>query len=438
MPSTLTQQHVPEPTVDGSGEQGWKSLPDIVDATLYPTWVVNNDKGAYLPVYQTANLDVTKVTRAQRACWSDWNAANNALSKATYNDPAIKRSEISIMCPVFLTEADLCAGAAQDGQLLWGKTNWISGSRNVGPDSVTGVSSFDVLDALVAYYMDRKLYPKLKVLVVGGHSAGGQMAQRYAILRTSTDDDDRLHFWIANPGSLCWLTSNRPIPNDGCEGVDAFKYGLNSNFPAYATKNARALGREGIIKRYHSRTLNYAWGLVLIFGEDGDDDHEYPQHSLPFHQQSSVTSTSTKDTGSRDDRVSEDAGHADLDEISLDDLPRYKRQISLHPRLELVALSNFKQDSNCDLLNQLKCVRVFLVSRDLSVEEEGLGCNLWPSTRFLGDPCGTRQVDHDLSRSMDSLRVTTLGGGAYGNEADVYPPDWQRAFPGRITRNCRG
>ncbi|KAK0229585.1 hypothetical protein EDD85DRAFT_850983 [Armillaria nabsnona] len=268
MPSTFTQHRCPDPTVDGSGEEGWMLLPDIVDATLYPKWVVNDDKGAYLPVYQTASIDATKVTRAviilqgkQRACWSDWNAANNALSKAAYNDPTVKRSQISIMCPCFLAEADLSAGGAQDGQLLWGKTNWISGSRNVGPDSVTGVSSFDVLDALVAYYMDRNLYPNLKVLVVGGHSAGGQMAQRYAILRPSTDDDDRLHFWIANPGSLCWLTPNRPVPNNQCEGVDAFKYGLESNFPAYASKNARALGRDGIIKRYHSRTLNYAWGL---------------------------------------------------------------------------------------------------------------------------------------------------------------------------------
>ena len=80
-----------------------------------------------------------------------------------HNDHAIIRSEISIMSPRFLTEADLSAGAAKDGQLLWGKTNWISGSRNVGPGSVTGVSSFDVLDALVVHYMDRKLYPNLKV-----------------------------------------------------------------------------------------------------------------------------------------------------------------------------------------------------------------------------------------------------------------------------------
>ncbi len=106
------------------------------------------------------------------------------------------------------------------------------------------------------------------------------MAQRYAILRPSTDDDDRLRFWIGDSSFLgrttdgvkfitysqswifCWLTPNHPIPNDRCEDVDVFKYGLESNFPAYASKNTRALGREGIIKRHHSRTLNYAWGLV--------------------------------------------------------------------------------------------------------------------------------------------------------------------------------
>ncbi|KAK0229598.1 hypothetical protein EDD85DRAFT_957376 [Armillaria nabsnona] len=89
-------------------------------------------------------------------------------------------------------------------------------------------------------------------------------------------------------------------------------------------------------------------------------------------------------------------------------------------------------------LSSLKCAHVFPASRDLSMEEEGLGCNLWPSTRFFGDPRRTRKVYHDLSRSMDYLRVIILGSGAYGNQADVYPPDWQRAFPGRITKNCRG
>ncbi|PBK88179.1 hypothetical protein ARMGADRAFT_1120591 [Armillaria gallica] len=106
--------------------------------------------------------------------------------------------------------------------------------------------------------MDRKLHPNLKlerglilvhlIIIIGGYSAGGQMAQHYAILRTSTDDDDRLHFWIGNSSLL--------------SGVDVLKYGLESNFPAYVSKNAHTLGREGIIKRYHSWMLNYAWGLT--------------------------------------------------------------------------------------------------------------------------------------------------------------------------------
>ncbi|PBK88180.1 hypothetical protein ARMGADRAFT_1034150 [Armillaria gallica] len=61
MPSTLTQQQCPDQIVDGSCEEGWKSLPDIIDATLYPKWVVNNNKG---PVYQTARIDMAKVMRA--------------------------------------------------------------------------------------------------------------------------------------------------------------------------------------------------------------------------------------------------------------------------------------------------------------------------------------------------------------------------------------
>ncbi|KAK0452201.1 uncharacterized protein EV420DRAFT_1645842 [Desarmillaria tabescens] len=280
MRSALAQRQNSDPEVHGSGENGWKCLPNIVDATMYPEWV-DNDKGAYLPIYQTAGIDTAEVTRAviilqgkvshiseartvistavlvhQRACWSDWNTANNALYNATYNDPTIKHSQISIMCPCFLTKADLNAGAANDRQLLWEETTWISGHRNVAPDSVCGVNSFDVLDALVAYYMNRNVYPNLKVLVIGGHSAGGQMAQRYVTLRIPTDNDDMLHFWVANPASLCWLTSNRPFPDDGCKGFDDFKYGLKSNFPAYASKSARALGRDDIVKRYYSRTLN--------------------------------------------------------------------------------------------------------------------------------------------------------------------------------------
>ncbi|KAG7451802.1 uncharacterized protein BT62DRAFT_959698 [Guyanagaster necrorhizus] len=275
IPIVLAQQHNAEPTVDGSCDDGWQSFPNVTDATAYPNWIIDEELGAYMPVYQTTGLNASEVTRAviilhgkERTCWTDWNAANNALYNATYDDSTIERDEISILSPCFFDEDDLEAGAAQDGQLLWGKRTWMSGHRNVAPDSISDFSSFDVLDALVDYYMNTTLYPNLKVVVVAGHSAGGQMSQRYAALRISTENDDQLHFWIANPASLLWLTSDRPVPNDDCKGFDRYKYGLASKYPAYATANARVLGREGIIERYNGRTLNYAWGLK----DNGDGD----------------------------------------------------------------------------------------------------------------------------------------------------------------------
>ncbi|KAK0452197.1 FAD-binding domain-containing protein [Desarmillaria tabescens] len=49
---------------------------------------------------------------------------------------------------------------------------------------------------------------------------------------------------------------------------------------------------------------------------------------------------------------------------------------------------------------------------------------------YSASPDEQEKAYRDLSRSMDPLRAITPGGGAYGNEADVYEPDWQRAFWG--------
>ncbi|KAK0474605.1 hypothetical protein IW261DRAFT_1649491, partial [Armillaria novae-zelandiae] len=271
---TIAQQHNPEPIVNGTADDGWQWFPDVIDATAYPNWVVDEDAGGYLPIYKMAGLNKTEVTRAvivlngkDRTCWSDWTAMNNALYNATDDDTTIECSHISIMAPCFFTEADLDAGAAQDDQLIWDNMTWISGHSNVA-DCPSNFSTYNVLNSLIAYYMNTTVYPNLQVVVVAGHSAGSQMTQHYVALRLSTEDDDRLHFWITNPGSLCWLTSDHPFPDDDCDGIDDFKYGLTSNFPAYAAANAHVLEWEGIIERYNWRMISYAWGLE----DHGDSD----------------------------------------------------------------------------------------------------------------------------------------------------------------------
>ncbi|KAK0183695.1 FAD-binding domain-containing protein [Armillaria mellea] len=49
---------------------------------------------------------------------------------------------------------------------------------------------------------------------------------------------------------------------------------------------------------------------------------------------------------------------------------------------------------------------------------------------YSASPAEQEKGYRDLSRSMDPLRKITAGGGTYGNEADVYEPDWERAFWG--------
>ncbi|KAF9038275.1 hypothetical protein BDZ89DRAFT_410525 [Hymenopellis radicata] len=262
-------QSNPDPVVTGSTDEGWAEFPDIPDATAYPDWVVDKDSNAKIPLYQSSGVDPKAVKRAviilpgkPRDCWYYWTVMNNALYVAAEADPSIKREEISILGPCFFAENDLNAGAAKSDQLLWGLTTWVRGASNVGPSSIKDFSAYDVIDSLVDYYMDTDTFPNLNVVMIAGHSAGAQMAQRYLALRKSTKNDERLHYWIANPGSILWLTEDRPLPNDACEGVDKYKYGLADGFPAYAKKDAKKKGREGIVSRYRQRNAHYAWGLA--------------------------------------------------------------------------------------------------------------------------------------------------------------------------------
>ncbi|KAK0221240.1 hypothetical protein EDD85DRAFT_941620 [Armillaria nabsnona] len=75
-----------------------------------------------------------------------------------------------------------------------------------------------VLDALLTCYMD-------KTPVANGVNATRPQAQH----KKSTENDDRLQFWIANPASLCWLTRTVMFlsPDDSYEGFDERNFGVS-------------------------------------------------------------------------------------------------------------------------------------------------------------------------------------------------------------------
>ena len=93
---------------------------------------------------------------------------------------------IPVYAPLFPRRELVAAGAREDdGRAMWGKgfeiaqasnaTDWRGGGDAVG----TALSSFDVVDAMLAALSDAARFPNLKRVVLAGFSAGGQFVGRY-------------------------------------------------------------------------------------------------------------------------------------------------------------------------------------------------------------------------------------------------------------------
>jgi pimeloyl-ACP methyl ester carboxylesterase len=121
------------------------------------------------------------------------------------------------------------------GDEHWWKGNWREGGES------DGLSSYAVVDTLIAR-LRNGTFPNLKWVVIAGHSAGGQFAQRYAAF---TDVDlkpgphaAQVKFVIANPSSYVYLNEYRRgkgaqpwiVPEPDCpvgDRTNEWKYGLD-------------------------------------------------------------------------------------------------------------------------------------------------------------------------------------------------------------------
>jgi len=87
---------------------------------------------------------------------------HNGLITAASKFDDVVESEIAVMAPCFMIQEDLAAGAATPDNILYGRTTWISGHKNVAPEG-TDMSSYDVMDFLVEQFFDKEVYPNLEV-----------------------------------------------------------------------------------------------------------------------------------------------------------------------------------------------------------------------------------------------------------------------------------
>ena len=159
---------------------------------------------------------------------------------------------------------------------------WRSGGEAIGGNKL---SSFDFMDEILRRLARKEFFPKLKTIVVAGHSAGGQFVTRYEMLNQVHDKMGiPISYVVANPSSYAYVDSLRPTasafpataPAQGassstssnpspaflpyadaknCTGYDTWPYGLKGR-----TGYASTLTDEQITKQLVARSVTYLLG----------------------------------------------------------------------------------------------------------------------------------------------------------------------------------
>ena len=184
----------------------------------------------------------------------------HSAEKAT--EQAGQQATTLIIAPQFLNEQDVARHSLGSDLLRWQGNDWMAGALSTGPQPV---SSFQVLDDIVARVSDRQQFPDVKDIVIAGHSGGAQVVQRYALL---AHGQFRINprFVVANPSSYAYFDAQRPMAFDpaSCPGFDRWKYGLQ-HLPAYAAGLTPVQLENNYIKR----------DIVYLLGQQ-DVDPEHP------------------------------------------------------------------------------------------------------------------------------------------------------------------
>jgi pimeloyl-ACP methyl ester carboxylesterase len=188
-----------------------------------------------------------------------------------------------LITPQFLEQVDVNAFGLPDNVLRWEPEQWMSGANAINAP----LSSFDAIDGTLARLGNHHLFPNLKAIVLVGHSAGGQLLQRYAVVGRGGDALEKvgihIRYVIANPSSYVYFSPERPelkpqsvflfaTPVNTCsDNYNRWKYGVLDPPPYAASENFVEFEM-----RYIRRDVVYLLGT-----KDTDPNHPALDKSCP-------------------------------------------------------------------------------------------------------------------------------------------------------------
>ena len=158
-----------------------------------------------------------------------------------------------------------CKDTLDSGEISWTCNGWAGGER---PVDDAPLSSYDLIDKLLAMAANRKTFPNLSCIVLAGHSAGGQFMNRYsAAARGPRSVTVPILYAVSNPSSYLYFDKLRPSPAmkcdakgecagdfvdfagaDNCTGFNRWRYGLEQR-TGYATRVEPADMRSQLVSR---------------------------------------------------------------------------------------------------------------------------------------------------------------------------------------------
>jgi pimeloyl-ACP methyl ester carboxylesterase len=263
-------------------------------------WIALGHGAARAMIYTTFRLDVPN-RRIRRALIMVHGALRNpdhyfaTATTAAFLAGALNNTVI--IAPAFRSsDGKHCRDHLQPREVNWrcGGDSWRSGGTAISDPALT---SFDFVDQILRRLADRKKFPNLAVIVVAGHSAGGQFVSRYEMANRIGDElGIPVRYVIANPSSYAWPDATRALPVADAAPANAvagwkdedphsnFSYGTfdGTKAPAYdkwpyglekrASGYTAAMSDDRLKQQLASRTAFYLLSQVDTLPLGGFDD----------------------------------------------------------------------------------------------------------------------------------------------------------------------
>ncbi len=234
---------------------------DIEGHTMRIPYFADRDMGQTDPAVNKVVIVVHGANRNAGDYYRNMKAAESMSAGFT--------DSVMVIAPQFLEEEDLDPNHLDASYLYW-SGGWKSGSRskdNDGHPRPVRISSYAVLDTLMMRVVSA--YPELKYIIFTGHSAGGQLTNRYSASSPVADILFRSYgiytrFIVANPGSYLYLDNKRvvkgstdrfEVPSTYCSGYNEWRYGLEDLY-AYPDQ----FGADSIRRMLERREVVYLLG----------------------------------------------------------------------------------------------------------------------------------------------------------------------------------